>query len=70
MDEQYKGNLDYQPAKRIVNSSGKLFIPQPGPKTRPQNSVINYNVNLKLNRSNYKSFSNYSTYNLGSVSAY
>lgn len=69
MDDQYKGNLEYKPAKRVVNNSGKLFYPQQGPKSRPQNSVINYNVALKVNSSNYRQVSNYSTYNLKAVSA-
>lgn len=69
MDDPYKGNLDYKPAKRIVNNTGKLFYPQQGPKGRPTNSVINYNVALKVNRSNYKQNQNFATYSLSAVSA-
>jgi hypothetical protein len=67
MDDQYKGNLEYKPSKRVVNNGGKLFYPQQGPKSRPQNSVINYNVALKVNRSNYRTNTGYSTYNLSAV---
>ena len=69
MDDQYKGNLEYKPSKRVVNNSGKLFYPQMGPKSRPQNSVINYNVALKVNSSNYRQNLSYSTYNFKTVSA-
>ena len=28
----------------VVNKTGKIFTPSPGPKTAPISSVVNYNV--------------------------
>lgn len=63
-DEPYKPMTDYKPIKRIVNNSGKLFTPQEGPKSKPQKSVLNYNVSVKINSTNYKESLGYSGYNL------
>ncbi|RNA17476.1 hypothetical protein BpHYR1_024365 [Brachionus plicatilis] len=67
MTDQYKPMSNYKPVKRVVNSSGKLFTPQKGPKSKPQSSVINYNVGIKVNSSNFKNALNYNTYNLSAV---
>lgn len=66
----YKSKVEYEPIKKIVNNSGKLFTPQQGPKTKPQESVINYNIGVKINRSNYKDAMSHNTYNLSAVSAH
>lgn len=69
-DDPYKPLTNYNPIKKIVNSSGKLFTPQQGPKTKPQESVINYNVAVKINQNSYKDALNHHTYNLKAVSAH
>ena len=28
----------------VVNKTGKIFVPSPGPKSAPQNSIVNQNV--------------------------
>jgi len=68
-ENPYKPMTNYNPIKKIVNSSGKLFTPQQGPKTKPQESVINYNVGVKVNQSTYKDSLNHHTYNLKTISA-
>jgi hypothetical protein len=70
LDDPYKGKGDYKPLKRIVNNSGKLFTPQQGPKSKPQTSVINQNVAIKVNAKTFKTASNYATYKLNAVSAH
>jgi hypothetical protein len=68
--EKYVANNDFKPEKRVVNNTGKLFTPQPWGKSKPQTSVINYNVGIKVNSTNFKTAANsYSTYNLRSISA-
>ena len=69
-DDPYKPLTNYNPIKKIVNSSGKLFTPQQGPKTKPQESVINYNVAVKINQNSYKDALDHHTYNLKAVSAH
>ena len=66
----YKNKPEYEPIKKIVNTSGKLYTPQQGPKTKPQESVINYNVGVKINKTNYRDALDYHTYNLQTVSAH
>lgn len=66
--DQYKPLSNFKPVKRVVNSSGKLFTPQKGPKSKPQSSVINYNVAIKVNSNNFKNALSYNTYNLSAVS--
>lgn len=68
-DDPYKPIHANQPLKRIVNNSGKLFTPQEGPKTKPQTSVLNYNIGVRVNNQNFKEASNHSGYNLPAVSA-
>jgi len=49
---------EYRPkgkAKKTPRRDGKLFLPNNYNKTRPQDSVVNQNVKLATNRSNYKS---------------
>ncbi|CBY20569.1 unnamed protein product [Oikopleura dioica] len=43
-----------QNKKVTVNSSGKLFHAIPGPKSRPTPSVMQKNVEVRVNRNNYK----------------
>ncbi len=68
-ENPYKPMTNYNPIKKIVNSSGKLFTPQQGPKSKPQESVINYNVGVKVNQKSYKDSLNQHTDNLKAVSA-
>lgn len=68
--DPWKVMTDYKPIKRIVNNSGKLFTPQQGPKSKPQTSVINQNVGIKVNAKTYKSATTYATYNLPALSAH
>lgn len=70
MNDQWKPVTEYKPIQKVVNSSGKLFTPQKGPKSKPQTSVINHNVAIKVNSQTYRNAQNYSTYNLPSVSAH
>ena len=44
----------YVQPKNQTNKQGKTFIPNKFPKTRPTESVIDKNVNLKITRENYK----------------
>jgi len=39
----------------VVNKSGKIFMPSPGPKTRPVNSIVGQNVVRTINVQNYRS---------------
>lgn len=69
MTDQYKPMTDYKPLKKVVNNTGKLFTPQKGPKSKPQSSIINQNVDIKVNASTYKNALSYTTYNLSAVSS-
>ena len=69
MQEPFKPQTDFKPSVRIVNNSGKLFTPHQGPKSKRQESVIQQNIKIKINRNNYKSAEAFHTYNLKSVSA-
>ncbi|XP_076458537.1 cilia-and flagella-associated protein 96-like [Babylonia areolata] len=40
--------------KDIVNNSGRTYMPHPGPKTRPVNSIISKNVIRSMNIKNYR----------------
>ncbi|CAF1255227.1 unnamed protein product [Rotaria magnacalcarata] len=44
----------YSQVKNEVNKHGKTYYPNKFPKTRPTDSVINKNVNVKITRQNYK----------------
>ena len=37
-------NVKYQRPVHVVNKSGKVFMPSPGPKSAPVSSVVDYNV--------------------------
>ncbi|XP_033127385.1 UPF0602 protein C4orf47 homolog [Anneissia japonica] len=37
-----------------MNSSGKIFMPTPGPKSAPTNSIINQNVVRRINGNNFR----------------
>lgn len=39
---------------KVVNNSGKIFMPSPGPKSAPVSSVLNQNVIRSVNVQNYK----------------
>ncbi len=69
-DDPYKPFTNYNPIKKIVNSSGKIFTPQQGPKSKPQESVINYNIGVKINPNTYKDAYDYHTYNLRAVTTH
>jgi len=51
-------NDPYKPkgkkAEPPVNKSGKIFMPSPGPKTAPKNSIVNQNVFRSINSTNFK----------------
>jgi len=71
MDEPFKPMPVIKLEKKIVNNSGKLFTPQQRGKSKPQVSVIDYNILVKVNPKTYqKANQNYATYNLKSVSAH
>ncbi|XP_071952555.1 cilia-and flagella-associated protein 96-like [Antedon mediterranea] len=36
-----------------MNSSGKIFMPSPGPKSAPTNSIVTQNVIRRINRNNF-----------------
>jgi len=40
--------------KKLVNSSGRLFRPQPGSKSGPTRSIMQQRVERVINKSNYK----------------
>ncbi|CAF1195611.1 unnamed protein product [Rotaria sordida] len=44
----------YTQVKNEVNKQGKTYYPNKFPKTRPIDSVIHKNINLKISRQNYK----------------
>ena len=69
-DDPYKPMTNYNPIKKIVNSSGQLFTPQQGPKSKPQESIINYNIAVKVNPNTYKDSLSYNTYNLKALSVH
>lgn len=69
MQDPFHPITDYKPIKKVVNSSGKLFTPQQGPKSKPQSSIINQNISVKINSNNFKKADSYATYNLKAVSA-
>lgn len=69
-DDPYQRPQYFQPIKKVVNNSGKLFTPHQGPKSTRQTSIINQNIKLKINNQNYKKSDSYSTYNLNALSAY
>lgn len=68
LQEPYNPHTDYKPSKKIVNNSGKLFTPQQGPKSKPQTSIINQNITVKINANNFKKADSFATYNLRAVS--
>lgn len=71
LDDPYKTRTLVPLEKKIVNNSGKLFTPQPRGKSKPQESILNYNVLVKVNPKTYRQAAqNYSTYNFHSVSAH
>ncbi|XP_070544417.1 cilia-and flagella-associated protein 96-like [Ptychodera flava] len=37
-----------------VNKTGKIFMPSPGPKSAPMNSIVNQNVSRSINGLNFK----------------
>jgi hypothetical protein len=52
-----------KPEKKVTtNSSGKLFHAIPGPKSQPTPSILSTNVNLVVNRNNYKTIRNVLSY--------
>jgi hypothetical protein len=67
MEDPFKENMMYKPRQKVVNTSGKLFYPDQGPKSTPQVSIINRNVNLKINKQNYKDSLNFMTYRLSGL---
>lgn len=69
MTDPWHAVNDYKPIKKIVNNTGKLFTPQQGPKSKPQESVINKNVKIHVNSKNFKNAMSYSAYNLPAVQA-
>lgn len=71
MDEPFKSKMLIVPEKRVVNNTGKMFTPQQRGKSKPQASIIDYNILVKVNPKTYRQATqNYSTYNLGSLSAH
>lgn len=69
-NDPYKPLPKYDPIKNVVNSSGQFFTPQPWPKGKPQESVITYNIGVKINKNNFKDALNHNTYNLNAVTAH
>ncbi len=69
MQDPWHPQNDYKPSKKIVNNSGKLFTPQQGPKSKRQSSIINQNIRVKINSTNFKKADSYATYNLPALSA-
>lgn len=67
MDDPWKTQMP-RLSKRVVNNSGKLFTPQQGPKSKRQTSVIDYNVRVRVNSTNYRQAQSFSTYNLNAIS--
>ncbi len=67
MEDQYKESNMNKPRQKVVNTSGKIFYPEQGPKSTPQVSVINQNVTLKINKQNYKDSLNFMTYRLNGL---
>jgi hypothetical protein len=69
-DDPYKIVQYFTPVKKVVNSSGKIFAPHQGPKSKRQYSVIATNVKVKVNSKNFRQAQNtISTYNLPAVSS-
>lgn len=66
-DDPFKHVQYFQPIKKVVNSSGKLFAPHQGPKSKRQDSVINKNIRIKINSTNYRQANSLATYNLHAV---
>ncbi|CAF0752051.1 unnamed protein product, partial [Didymodactylos carnosus] len=54
----------YSQVKNEMNKQGKTFYPNKFPKSRPSESTINKNINIQINRQNYKSMHNYSSFNV------
>lgn len=52
--EKYEKKSLTRPVQ-VVNSSGKTFVPNSGPKTTLQTSVLHQNVTRSVNSTNYKS---------------
>lgn len=46
--------IKYPKSVNVVNKSGKTFMPSPGPKSAPVNSIVNQNVIRTINAQNYK----------------
>ena len=71
LDEPYKPRMLIKPEKKVMNNSGKMFTPQQRGKSKPQASIIDYNIIVKVNPKTYRQANqNYSTYNFDSVSAH
>jgi hypothetical protein len=67
MDDPFKENQMYKPRQKVINSSGKLFYPDQGPKSKRQVSIIDHNVKLKINKNNYRDSLNHMTYHLNAL---
>ena len=67
--DPFKSVQYFTPIKKIVNNSGKLFTPHQGPKSKRQTSVINENIRIKVNNTNYRQAHAISTYNLPAVTS-
>jgi hypothetical protein len=71
LDEPYKPRMLIKLEKKVMNNSGKMFTPQPRGKSKPQASIIDYNILVKVNPKTYRQANqNYSTYNFGTISAH
>ncbi|CAH1794960.1 unnamed protein product [Owenia fusiformis] len=46
----------------VVNKTGKIFMPSPGPKSFPMSSVVNTNVDRSMNKQNYKAVTGVMSY--------
>ncbi|KAI8797079.1 UPF0602 protein isoform X1 [Biomphalaria glabrata] len=47
--------IKYKRPVNVVNKFGKTFVPPPGPKSTPCNSIINQNIMRSVNSTNYRS---------------
>ncbi|XP_059156791.1 UPF0602 protein C4orf47 homolog isoform X2 [Physella acuta] len=46
--------IKYKRPVNVVNKIGKQFVPPPGPKSTPCNSIVNQNVTRSVNITNYR----------------
>jgi hypothetical protein len=44
----------YKPVKNEMNKHGKTYYPNKFPKSRPTDSIMQRNINLQINQTNYK----------------